>query len=681
MKTVLRASVTRVGRAIALAIWLSCVCLPLNAQDAAQQTSLTRANELVSEHISRARREQDLSLRQRLFTEAYAAKLSLPTEDDLRAEARGLREIARGLWSIDITPFYQEDAERDIIRLNENRYGRARVRHVVHALLGEDDAALELQRYDFDGLIRANNRDEVAAAVVSDETPYRQIARLCRHGKLDLAGYAANKVTSAQWANVTAGFMAELGMIDEAERRASQYLPATNRWRPNGLEMLGKLAVTEARRGHGDTVRRLARMMLDAPNVDLITKLTGNTGLGSCEEKLWDEWPDWHMRSIAWLSRPRPVFNVYPDPGSDRSLAATLGEALAGTGINSASKRLIDQLIAIIDRATAASQVGPLPVGADEKAIGIWADGRAHHLTLGEARKSLMLARVAAGGDVDTAAANALTVKSVARFLYEFPHSGLSARILSFSTAEQWGLDLASPGLAAGLRYMALINEGRAKEARDLELSQPKARESISGVMLQDIAASLQNAGLETRAKAAIDAYLDGQYRPDIFDVYLLLRQGQVDRAKTILRGFVSSDFDSDEVFLGVMLLRELGEPFDLATLRNALRGDPTAKTSNWIAAIDALTWSGASGNIDMLIRNPPSELAALTAADATRMLCTAFGLQAIAFARAGQLESGLRLVTERTLNQRSYRCEGDRRPFFDLRYLVQEWVNRGHAQ
>ena len=508
---------------------VACPPMHATAQGTHDRTSLARAVELVAEHLSRARREQDLALRQQMFTEAYAAQMSLPTEDDLSRVARRFREIDRGLNAVDITPSFQSNVERDTIELNKKRYDRNRVRHLLRALL-DSYADDELRRYEFERLVNDNKRDEVAALVAAGENPQRQLEDLCSDGKLGLAGYAAERLTAAKWADLTVGVMAELDMVAEAERRALQYVPAADRWSPNGLAMLTKLAVTASRRGRSDSVLRLARIVLDAPGANSIAYVTGDSGWGRCEAKLWSDWPNSRARSIQWLSIPKPAFDGFPNSGG--TLAANLGAALAGTGINSASLKLIDGLIAQVDREMVANPPTPPPKGADEKTLYARVDRQDRHKRLVETWKSLMVARIAAGGEVDDAAANALDVKVANRFMFEFPHAQLASRILSFSAAEQRRVDQASPGLAAALRYEALILQGRGQEAQVLARAQPKVRELIHDEMLQDIAASLQSAGLEAKAKATIDAYLDVHSRPDNFVVYLLLAQGRTDRAK-----------------------------------------------------------------------------------------------------------------------------------------------------
>ena len=211
-----------------------------------------------------------------MYTEAYVAQMSLPTQDDLSHVAGRFNDIGRGLNAIDITRSLRDRIEWEIIALNEKRYSRNRVRHVLQALLGSD-AGGELRRYDFRRLVNANKRDEVTARVAAQSGPAYQLEDLCENGKYDLAGYAATKLTAPIWADRTVNVMAELGLIAEADSRALQYMPPAKGLSQNGLAMLTRLAVTESRRGHSDTVLRLVRMVLDAPDVNSIISVPSSS--------------------------------------------------------------------------------------------------------------------------------------------------------------------------------------------------------------------------------------------------------------------------------------------------------------------------------------------------------------------------------------------------------------------
>jgi hypothetical protein len=663
--------------AIALAIGAVLVPLQSNAQNASDRTTLSRAAELVDDHLARAQRQEDLALRQRMSIEGYIAELSLPLDKEMHHAAKRLRDIDAGSWAIDITPDFLLDARWETIALAERHHDPSRVRQLLRALLDSDGAVDALRGYEFERLVDANKREAIAAFVVADESSIQdRLKTLCNKGKLDLAAYAAMQVTDPTWAEFAAGIMSEAGMVGEAEARASRGLTTIGSWKPDGLRILAKIAATESRRGHTDAVERLVRMVLNAANAQSIADEEGNFGRGPCEAGLWNEWPRWHARSMRWLSLPQPPFDGVDS--SRKSLAAAFGEALAGAGPGPDSLKLVDRLIALVDREISAGRVGPPPNGKIEpEAFLLWVDRRNRLRKLEEARRSLMVARVAAGGDVDDEAVQALSVEAVSRFLMMYPHTGLALRILSFSKTERDRLHR-NADLDATLQYVALMHEGRAKEARVVADAYPKAGEAADWRLL-DIVAGLQNAGLQAKAVAMLDAYLELKPAYDTAVLHLLLVQGRTERAKAILRGFISSEND-DHVFIGVMLLRELGDRLDVATLKSSLRGAPAEKVKNWLAAIDALAWSAANEDIDSLLRSPPIEVASLSEGEAEPIRCAAWGLQAIALARAGRLETAVELVRQRNLQQRTYGCKGHRGAFFDIRYLVQEWVERGHA-
>jgi hypothetical protein len=101
------------------------------------------------------------------------------------------------------------------------------------------------------------------------------------------------------------------------------------------------------------------------------------------------------------------------------------------------------------------------------------------------------------------------------------------------------------------------------------------------------------------------------------------------------------------------------------------------------VEVADALAWDGAASEIEAATRSLPKELAQLPAKDVACLRDTLQGLQAVALARRGELEAGVRLVEGRSLDQRQFCWVGkgyDSKPIFDVRFLVQEWVRRGHA-
>jgi hypothetical protein len=230
------------------------------------------------------------------------------------------------------------------------------------------------------------------------------------------------------------------------------------------------------------------------------------------------------------------------------------------------------------------------------------------------------------------------------------------------------------------------VLEGNAVDARALMEAEPAAVDLEAGAILHIIEAQ-QNAGLTDRAAAALDAYLHVFPGKDLPALRLLLLQGQVDRAKAMLRDFVagsSGAFGVSDIFVGVMLLREQGDRTDVPTLVGLRQGADAQEASRRLVEVaDALAWDGAASEIEAAARPLPRELAQLPAKDAACLRDTLRGLQAVALARRGELEAGLRLVEGRSLDQRQFCWVGkgyDSKPIFDLRFLVQEWVRRGHA-
>ncbi len=132
------------------------------------------------------------------------------------------------------------------------------------------------------------------------------------------------------------------------------------------------------------------------------------------------------------------------------------------------------------------------------------------------------------------------------------------------------------------------------------------------------------------------------------------------------------------------MLLRELGDDMDVPTLVGLRKGADGIEASRRLIEIaDALAWDGRPAEIEAAIRQPPREVAQLPAKDMACLRDTLQGLLAVSLARRGMLEEGIRLVADRKLEQRQFCWVGrgyDSKPIFDVRFLVQEWVRRGHA-
>jgi hypothetical protein len=271
-------------------------------------------------------------------------------------------------------------------------------------------------------------------------------------------------------------------------------------------------------------------------------------------------------------------------------------------------------------------------------------------------------------------------------FLANYPRSPLARRLAGLAGPDRETLDRINPKLRAQLQLIALVLEGNAVDARALMEAEPAAVDLDAGPVLHIIEAR-QNAGLTDRAAAALDAYLHVFPGKDLPALRLLLLQGRRDRAKAMLRDFVAGSagaFGVSDIFVGVMLLREMGDRTDLATLVGLRQGADAQEASRRLVEVaDALAWDGAAGEIEAAARSLPKELVQLPAKDVACLRDTLQGLQAVALARRGELEAGVRLVEGRSLDQRQFCWVGkgyDSKPIFDVRFLVQEWVRRGHA-
>jgi hypothetical protein len=365
-----------------------------------------------------------------------------------------------------------------------------------------------------------------------------------------------------------------------------------------------------------------------------------------------------------------------------------LAEAVAGAGGGEGSVELIDQLIAIFDKSGRENGIDL----TNAAILAAGAEGDAARREIGPVlawhwtRQSLILARLAAGGAIDEVTAKALSLDWAVGFLASYPHSGLAKRIGDLSETERQSVERMNPKLLGRLQLVALVLEGRTVDAQALVESDPAASE-FDGSRIVPLIEAQENAGLRTRAIAALDAYLGVFPAKDLAALRLLLMQRQTEKAKTMLRAFVSGGagaFGVSDIFVGVMLLRELGDDMDVPTLVGLRKGVDSLEASRRLTEIvDALAWEGNSAEIEGAIRQLPRELAHLPAKETACLRDTLQGLLAVSLARGGALEEGIRLVADRKLEQRQFCWVGrgyDSKPIFDLRFLVQEWVRRGHA-
>ena len=672
-----------------------------DAQSNGSRTTLQRATELVDSYIARAGRENDPDLRRRMLIEGYTALLSLPIERDLRDTAKRLREISDGLGyfgpDLELLKWWQWEA----VRLFERYLEPERVYRLLRILM-DDSHAFEREKrdYEFQRLVDADAREALLEFLSRDEDgkSVERIKHLCRENRYDLAEFAALKWTGPKWADFRADILGQLGLTRQAEILARESLAAGGRKKRDGIEMLTRLAATESRRGDTASVQRLARAVLDDPDARLAAKAPiRGVSRGPCESKLWNEWPEWRQRSVGVASS----IGLRDEPGPVRgmSVAAYLGEAIAGAGNDPSSLELIDRLTALQDRDNAENAADPvnlallsrLPEGmTDDERMNLMIQYYEQRHVYRESKESLLLSRFVAGGGLDDSLAKVATADAVKQSLWDYPHSPIAQRILSLSDRDRERIRRVSANLEPMLRFNALVWEGRGREARSLSAEHPGLRlEFHSDRPLLRLVGVLLNAEMNHQAAAMLDAYLEVEPGPDTIAVHFLLMQGRIDRTKAMLRDFLSQ---GREVFVSVMLLRELEPTIDVSKLEISARfGEAYERIENWLSAMDALAWRGSSDEIELWRRNPPMELASLDEDQRACVQDTATGLEAVALARRGDLEAGLRLVVDRDLRQRGYcvvrvnrnetwRFDYAETPFFDLRYLVQEWVARGHA-
>lgn len=684
--------------AVALALpWAASIG---HAQVPPERTTLARAVELIDAHLDKARQEANADLKRRLQIEGYLALLSLPSNHRPYEAADRLRAIDEALGDKPVS------GDREVIEgglnvvksLAEERDDLQRIFLVDRQYSGLSSGEGVNQQY-FWQLMRANDPDAMTWYFQSMQPAVAEtagivnrglgISLLCQHGYRSLARQVAVRLTEPELDHTIGPRLADLGATDEAEQRANRTMTQTTRRAPAGPEILIRLAVAASRRGDGAEVERLARKVIEAVEPRQFSpERRVSTDYGDCDWTLGRDFARrWQERSVYWQS----AFKLTADPSGTtpgRPYLVALAEAVAGAGGGEGSVELIDQLIAIFDKS--ARENGIDLTNAAILAAG--AEGDAARREIGPVlawhwtRQSLILARVAAGGAIDEVAAKALGLDWAMGFLASYPHSGLARRIGDLSEAERQNVERMNPRLLGHLQLMALVLAGKTADAQALIESDPAAVE-FDGSRIVPLIEAQENAGLRTRAIAALDAYLGVFPTKDLAALRLLLLQRQTDKAKIMLRAFVAGGagaFGVSDIFVGVMLLRELGDDMDVPTLVGLRKGaDALEASRRLVEIVDALAWDGKSAEIEAAMRQLPREVAQLPAKDTACLRDTLQGLLAVSLARRGALEEGIRLVADRKLEQRQLCWAGrgyDSKPIFDVRFLVQEWVRRGHA-
>jgi hypothetical protein len=686
--------------ALAAALGVHCFASLGQAQSPADRTTLARAIELVEAHLDKANGEANPDLKRRMQVEAYLAMLSLPSTHRPYEAADRLRVIDEALAQ------KPASTDREVIEvglgaartLAEERDDLQRIFLLDRQYSGLSSGEGVNKQY-FLQLMRANDADAMGWFFQSMQPGVGEVAGivnrsvgidwLCQHGHRSLARQVAMRLTAPELDAAMGLRLADLGATAEAEQRAAGSMTQTTRRAPAGPEILTRLAVMASRRGDSAEVERLASKVVEAVEPrQLSPDRRVSVDYGDCDWTLDRGFARrWQARSVYWQS----AFKLSAPPGGTplgQPYLVALADSVAGATVGPASVELIDQLIAIFDKSARDNGIDltNAAILAADAQTDLARRNNAPALAWYGARQSLILARVAAGAPIDDAAAKALGLDWAASFLANYPRSPLARRLAGLGEPDRETLDRINPRLLAQLQLIALVLEGNAVDARALVESAPAAVDLDAGPVLHIIEAQ-QNAGLTERAAAALDAYLHVFPGKDLLALRLVLLQGRVDRAKVMLRDFVGGSagaFGVSDIFVGVMLLRELGDQTDIQTLVGLRQGVDAQEASRRLVEVaDALAWDGAASEIEAATRQLPRELAQLPAKDAACLRDTLRGLQAVALARRGELEAGLHLVEGRSLDQRQFCWIGkgyDSKPIFDVRYLVQEWVRRGHA-
>lgn len=685
---------------MAAALGVHCFASLGQAQSPADRTTLARAIELVEAHLDKANGEANPDLKRRMQVEAYLAMLSLPSTHRPYEAADRLRVIDEALAQ------KPASTDREVIEvglgaartLAEERDDLQRIFLLDRQYSGLSSGEGVNKQY-FLQLMRANDAEAMGWFFQSMQPGVGEVAGivnrsvgidwLCQHGHRSLARQVAMRLTAPELDTAMGLRLADLGATAEAEQRADGSMTQTTRRAPAGPEILARLAVMASRRGDSAEVERLVRKVVEAVEPrQLSPDRRVSVDYGDCDWTLDRGFARrWQARSVYWQS----AFKLSAPPGGTplgQPYLVALADSVAGATVGPASVELIDQLIAIFDKSARDNGIDltNAAILAADAQTDLARRNNAPALGWYGARQSLILARVAAGAPIDDAAAKALGLDWAASFLANYPRSPLARRLAGLGEPDRETLDRINPRLLAQLQLIALVLEGNAIDARALVESAPAAVDLDAGPVLHIIEAQ-QNAGLTERAAAALDAYLHVFPGKDLPALRLVLLQGRVDRAKVMLRDFVGGSagaFGVSDIFVGVMLLRELGDQTDIQTLVGLRQGVDAQEASRRLVEVaDALAWDGAASEIEAATRQLPRELAQLPAKDAACLRDTLRGLQAVALARRGELEAGLHLVEGRSLDQRQFCWIGkgyDSKPIFDVRYLVQEWVRRGHA-
>lgn len=675
------------------------VALALSGGASAQtpmRTTLARAIELVDAHLAKARDEADPDLGRRLQIEGYLALLALPGQHRPYEAADALRRIDETL------PEHAGEDRRVITQGLRAARNLAEQRSDLDRIVQIDRQYYEailpafIESYHFRKLARSNDAEAMTWFVRSENVdkagvgPAERIRELCAAAYRDLARGVAQGLAEPEYDLSMGPLLVELGATKEAEQRADRLL---SRNPAAGAAILERLAVAAGRRGDLDEVARLIRKLGDALGGVLFDPKTRSVPYDRSECAPTVLEPGftnrWLERSIEWSAMEPLHGHSYPKTDEWPVLLGLAG-AVAAAEASPRSVALIDELLRVFEKNLRDSGVdlANMMILAHRPIDYDTSSARFVAVSWLATWQGLRLARVAAGGEIDDAAARDLSLPWVMTFFSAFPNSSLPKRLATMSEVERRRIAAVKPRVVGPVQWVSMVLAGMGAEARALANAEPSVRSLDDWRLLHPIE-MMENAGLRSRAVAALDAYVSVSPARDLAVQRLLMVQGQTDKAKAMAREFMASGsslYMAPEAFIGAMLLRELRDRTDVPSMVAMQDGLDAVNTARrLVAVVDALAWQPSDDEIRSAIGRTWPAFAQLSDEDAACLRATLTGVQAVGLARAGDFEAAVALVSGRTLDQRRFCGVGQGtnifNPVFDIRFLAQEWVWRGHAK
>lgn len=653
------------------------------AQAPAQTTTRARAIELVRDFLHQGGNLEPSEQSLWMQAEAHVALLSLTTGGELRASLEALADLTRQIERnasqlVDLTRPVQEartveEWMTDAAALAFSRGDVDRAMAIVNSLFaGKADASRQgiwakvLDRAPRDIRVRMIERAgrDVLHAIGPQAAYARDLDLLRRYlvasdlPPLDRAKLLANAGDTAAAIQIGGSILNAAGPLSDGDF----------------IDLVG-MTRTFARQG--DTERTL----------DLVERIIARATPRQLLRMFFGDWPFRHLDrssmqdSVMALSQS-PFGNH--GPPNPRYWIEILAESIAAVAPSPKSRALLATLSNLLDAESVRLGLGPLEVmllRADWENLDD--DVRSARLdmaaALEQSREMVAVAQIAIG-----VPANELV--HLPRFPWHYyqtmarhPRTALVRILASPSEAVRAALGPEWRCLRAGALVLQGQVDGDAASFMPRCLEQWWWRPSVLGAINE-----LQLAGHMAEAKSAIAAYIETDTAEPLSDLVDLAEDiGEPSVLRAVyhrLRQFSVADF-----FLAVRV-RQLGDSVDMLGLLNMVDpSDPEEVVGAWLDLIDALASVADTDGIEQVLRSSPGSLSRLSSEQITAVVGNAKGLHAIALARQGRLEDAIRLVGARSLDERRIhpvkRGYDISEPVFDVRYLVREWIVRGHGK